>query len=69
MSLHFTVPSKSDDSECMKRLLNPIDYKKFDSLNPKEKMFFENICLQSYKDINVLLNDCIKLTKQRQTDK
>ena len=69
MSLHFTVPNKSDGCECMKRFLHPIDYKKFDSLNPKVKMFFENICLQLYKDINVLLNDCIKLTKQRQTDK
>ena len=67
MSLHFTVPNRTDESEseCMKRLLHSPDYEKFVCLNPKQKIFFENMCLQSYNDIRVLLKDCMKETKSR----
>ena len=67
MSLHFTVPNRTDESNCecvcMKKMLNSSDYEKFVCLNPKQKMFFENICLQSYNDIRVLLKDCMKEIK------
>ena len=56
MSLHFTVPNRTDESNCecvcMKKMLNSSDYEKFVCLNPKQKMFFENICLRSYNDIH-----------------
>ena len=63
MSLHFTVPNRTDECECMKRLLKSSDYEKFVCLNPKQKIFFEIICLQSYHDIRVLLKDCMKEIK------
>ena len=63
------VRNKLDQSYCMKRILDSVNYEKFTSLCPKQQLFFENLCIQSFNDIYVLFDDCIKLNEQKENDK
>ena len=55
---------RSNNYDCMQKILEKPTFDLFlNSLNTKEKKFFENMCLQSCSDIDRLLKDCMKYKK------